>query len=145
MSWDKFYLNLAKEISQKSKDPSTKVGAVIVRHDNTPVSFGFNGFPKRMDDSESRYLDREFKYRWVQHAERNALSFAREPLNGCKIYLTHPPCSQCLGAMAQAGIFEVYHSWVDYEFKERWNYYELCEISRELGISIWEVKDEQTA
>ena len=70
--WDRRYLDIAKSVSQWSKDPSTKVGAVLVR-DNRIVSVGYNGFPEGVDDSEERYNNRELKYDLVVHAEVNAI------------------------------------------------------------------------
>lgn len=115
--WDKNFLELAKAVSTFSKDPSTKVGAVIVDGDNRVVSIGFNGFPKGIKD-DHRLDDREMKYKIVVHAEMNALLFAERSVKGCRLY-TWPfmPCSRCASAIIQAGISMV----VSVENKEeRW-------------------------
>lgn len=103
--WDRYFLRLAREASSKSKDPSTKVGAIIVRPDRTIASIGFNGFPMGMDDKPEWYIDREIKYQRIVHGEMNALLFAREPVKGYTLY-TWPfmPCSRCMIHMIQAGI-----------------------------------------
>jgi dCMP deaminase len=103
--WDIFYLNMAKYVATKSKDPSTKTGAVIIRSDGTPASFGFNGFPRGMSDSPELYADREKKYSRVVHCEMNAMIFARQDLNGGTLY-TWPfaSCDRCAVCMIQAGI-----------------------------------------
>lgn len=103
--WDKRYLKLAKLIASWSKDPSTKCGAVIVNEDNEIVSIGFNGFPRKVDDNELRLENRYVKYKFMVHAERNALLFARQSLKGCTIY-TWPlqACSECAAMIIQAGI-----------------------------------------
>lgn len=110
--WDEYFLSMAGLVSSKSKDPSTKVGAVIV----TPApqrevrSTGYNGFPRRVRDDPHRYADRDFKYLTIVHAELNAiLTGARHgsSLSGCSIYVTWPPCSACAGAIIQAGITRV--------------------------------------
>lgn len=102
--WDKRFLELADHISQWSKDPSTKVGCVIVRPDKTIASVGYNGFPRNVDDCEERYNDRELKYLMVKHAEENAADFAKESLTGYTAYVTHHPCSNCTGTLIQKGI-----------------------------------------
>lgn len=108
-SWDHDYLWLAEHWGlRRSKDPSTKVGAVIVRPNMTPVSIGYNGFPRGVDDSPALYEDRAEKYPRTVHAEMNAILMAREPLDGCSLYV-HPlfPCANCAGAIIQAGIRRV--------------------------------------
>ncbi len=76
-SWDEHYINMATLISFKSKDPSTKVGVVIIGSDNEILSTGFNGFPRGVD--ERRYperWERPEKYDWIVHAESNAVANA---------------------------------------------------------------------
>lgn len=106
-NWDKRFLELAELVSSWSKDPSTKVGAVIVDEQNIIVSVGFNGFPKGIDDN-NRLHHREAKYQIIIHAENNALMFAKRPLYGCTIY-TYPfmPCPRCAGMIIQSGIKRV--------------------------------------
>jgi dCMP deaminase len=103
--WDKRYLDMAKLVSTWSKDPSTKCGAVIVNNQNEIISVGFNGFPKGVEDTEERLNNRELKYAITLHAERNAILFAKQSLQGCTIY-TWPIqcCSECAAMVIQAGI-----------------------------------------
>jgi len=105
--WDKNFLELAKTVSTFSKDPSTKVGAVIVDDDNRVISIGYNGFPKGVKD-DHRLDNRDLKYDMVVHAEANALLFANAPTKGCTIY-TWPfqPCSRCASLIIQAGVQRV--------------------------------------
>lgn len=106
--WDLRFLGLAKHVSSWSRDPSTKVGAVITRADNTIVSLGFNGFPRGVMDSEDRYNDRHVKHRLVVHAEANAILNAREPIYGCTIYINPLfPCNECAKLICQSGIKQV--------------------------------------
>lgn len=109
MTWDDFYMGMARYVASKSKDPSTKVGAVIVRPDNTVASLGYNGFPSSVvDDPRRAEIDRDWKLARTIHAEMNALIAAREPLNGYTIYTWPlPPCSHCAAALIQAGIARV--------------------------------------
>jgi len=105
--WDARFITLAEHIASWSRDPSTKVGAVIVDEDKRVVSLGYNGFPKGVQDTPDRYANREVKYRMVCHAERNAILFARRDLTGCILYTTFFPCAACAGMIIQAGIDEV--------------------------------------
>lgn len=108
LKWDFRFLELAKLVSKWSKDPSTKVGAVIVDPLRRIVSLGYNGFARGVEDSEERYNNREEKYKLVVHAERNAIIFATRSLQGCTIY-TYPfmPCAPCAGMIIQSGIGRV--------------------------------------
>ena len=105
--WDCNFLALANTVSMFSKDPSTKVGAVIADDDNRVVSIGYNGFPKGIKD-DNRLENRSLKYDMIVHAEANALLFANAPVKGCTIY-TWPfmPCSRCASLIIQAGIRRV--------------------------------------
>lgn len=103
--WDDFFLGLAEYVATASKDPSTKVGAAIVRPDRTIASLGYNGFPRGVDDT---YLDREHKLLRTVHAEMNAILSAREPLHGCTLYVSPLfPCANCAAAIIQSGITAV--------------------------------------
>ena len=119
--WDKRFLQLAEQIASWSKDPSTKVGAVIVAPLNRIVSTGYNGFARNIDDSLERYDNRELKYKLVIHAEANALLFAQRNLNDCSIYV-HPfmPCSSCANLIIQSGIMRVVSLKLTKEKEERW-------------------------
>lgn len=105
MKWELRYLEMAKLVSTWSKDPSTKVGAVIVDSDNTVISVGFNGLPRRIQDTDQRLNNRDIKLKMIIHAEINAIITAKRPLNGATIY-TYPfmSCSQCAGLIIQSGI-----------------------------------------
>jgi len=105
MTWDNRFFDLADMVGSWSKDPSTKVGAVIVRPDRTIASVGYNGFPRGVDDSPEIYDDRPKKYMRVVHAEANAILSAREPLHGYTLYVTPlHPCATCSGLIIQSGI-----------------------------------------
>lgn len=106
--WDRRYLDLAATVAAWSKDPSSKVGAAIVRPDKTIASVGFNGFPRGVADHATRYEDRSVKYPFTVHAEVNAILAAQEPLHGYTLYVTPlHPCASCAGAIIQAGIARV--------------------------------------
>jgi dCMP deaminase len=105
--WDARFLEMAALVATWSKDPSTKVGAVITRG-KFVISLGFNGHPSGIDDSDARLHDREQKYRTIIHAEMNAILSARQPLEGCTLYVVpFMPCSNCGAVIVQSGIKRV--------------------------------------
>lgn len=140
LKWDKRYLGLAQYWANEcSKDPSTKVGAVIVSPYNAVVSLGYNGFPVRVQDTEERLNNRDLKYKIVVHGEINAISFAEKNLHGCTLY-TWPfmPCSVCAGIVIQNGFVRVVAPYSD---NPRW--LESFQLTRmmfgEAGVSLVEI------
>lgn len=113
--WDKRFLALAEHVASWSKDPSTQVGAVIVQPwDKIVVGMGYNGFPRGVEDMETRLNNRERKYAFVVHAELNAILNASAPVRDCTIYVwpqfyteMPPTCNECAKAVIQAGITRV--------------------------------------
>lgn len=104
MDWPDYGMALARTAALKSKDPSTKVGCAVLAVDNSVASMGFNGLPMNVPDADRILRDRQEKYRWVLHAELNALLLARKDLTGSTLYATLFPCSGCAKAIIQAGI-----------------------------------------
>ena len=120
--WDRRFIDLALHISNWSKDPSTKVGCVVVGADREIRSTGFNGFPRGIEDSIERLEDREMKYPLICHAEENAIMHAARigiSLKDCVAYVTWPPCTRCARSLIQAGVVEVVFP-KDIEIPERW-------------------------
>ena len=117
---DQKFMRDAVNASLDSKDPSTKVGCVIVRPDRTTASAGFNGFPRGVKDLPERYADRDTKYALTVHAEANAIVTAREPLHGYTLYCTHSPCHECAKLIVQAGIKRVVSPPPSEELMSRW-------------------------
>lgn len=108
IDWHDKFLILANHISTWSKDPKTKVGAVIVDKDHRIISTGYNGFPRGVYDDPDLLIDREQKLKRIIHAEANAIINARSDLHGTSIYCSLNPCSQCAGFIIQSGISRVY-------------------------------------
>lgn len=108
IKWDIRFLGLARHVAQWSKDPSTKVGAVITRDDHRIMSLGYNGFPVGVNDDPNRYDNRDVKYAMVVHAEANALMNTTASVIGCTLYV-YPfhPCHECAKLIIQAGIKRV--------------------------------------
>jgi len=111
IKWTHRFLDLAKEVSSWSKDPSSQIGAVVVGDKREVLSQGFNGFPRGMDDSPERYNDRTQKYTFVVHAEMNAIynaSYTGTSLDGATLYVHGlPVCSDCAKGIVQVGIKKV--------------------------------------
>lgn len=107
--WDLRYGELCRVISLWSKDPSTKVGAVVVRNNKSVAATGFNGFPPGVEDKEEWYNCRDTKLSLVVHAEHNALNFcSHENITGGTIYV-YPlqPCLACAERIVKRGITRV--------------------------------------
>jgi dCMP deaminase len=115
--WDLRFLELAKLVASWSKDPSTKVGAVIVGPDGEIRSTGFNGFPRGVDDTDERLSNREEKLSLVVHAEMNAILNATRfgtRIQDCTMYVAATdqsgavwggsPCTRCTVEVIQSGI-----------------------------------------
>lgn len=108
--WSRRWMELVKLVSGWSKDRSRKVGAVIVDYRNNVVSLGWNGFPRGVNDDVDERHERPQKYKWTEHAERNAIYNAAAngcPLKHTTIYLQWYPCSDCARAIIQSGIERV--------------------------------------
>jgi len=108
--WDKRFLSLAKEIATWSKDPSTQVGAIAVK-DRKVLAQGYNGFPRKMKDLEDRYNNREEKYTYIVHAEKNVIynaTYNGVSLKDSTMYVYGlPVCSDCAKGIIQVGIKRV--------------------------------------
>lgn len=104
----KYFSTIVDGVASASKDPSTKVGALIVDENHRIISTGYNGFVAGCDE---RYMSQErpLKYHLVIHAEANALLYANRNLKGCILICTHAPCDNCLKHILQSGIREIYY------------------------------------
>lgn len=109
--WDHRFMRLAREISTWSKDPSSKIGAVIVNDDRRILATGYNGFPRGIEDTVERLNDREQKYPRIVHGEMNALMnalYSGVSVKDATIYVWGlPVCSECTKSVIQAGIKRV--------------------------------------
>lgn len=113
-------LDMARHVAKLSKDPSTKVGAVLFDERRRLVSAGYNGLPRGVEDSEERLTDRSVKYRMILHAEANCLAFATAPVQGCTLVVTHPCCAQCAAMAIQMGVAHVLWPAPDADMISRW-------------------------
>ena len=114
ISWDEYFMAIAKLSAMRSKDPSTQVGACIVSDDNRILSIGYNGAPNGFDDERFPWAregnNLETKYPYVCHAEMNAIlnyRGSKKDLEHAKIYVDLFPCNECAKIIIQSGIKEV--------------------------------------
>lgn len=120
LKWDRRFLELAKHISSWSKDPSTKIGCVIVGPRREIRATGYNGFPRGIADDD-RLNDREKKYPLIAHGEENAIINANltgTSLAGGTSYANWPSCTRCARSLIQVGIAAIVYE--DREVPERW-------------------------
>jgi len=136
-SKDQVFLKIAKDVSSLSKDTSTKLGAVIVNEDNVIQSIGYNGFPRGVNDNIEERYERPLKYKWFEHAERNAIyNFARQFLKGSSIHLTWIPCTDCARAIIQVGIAEVIIEETNVEDRWKEDFTQSLIMFKETGIKV---------
>ena len=116
ISWDEYFMSIAKLAGMRSKDPNTQVGACIVSNDNKILSMGYNGFPKGCSDDDFPWAREgeplKIKYLYTVHSELNAILNYRgsnKDLEGAKLYVGLFPCNECAKEIIQVGIKEVYY------------------------------------
>lgn len=105
--WHKNFMDAAQLFATWSKDPSTKVGAVIVDNDRRLVGTGYNGFPRGVNDDPARYAEKMVKYKLVVHAEANAIMNSVKSVRDCTLYATKFPCTECAKLIIQMGVSSV--------------------------------------
>ena len=122
--WDIRYIELAYKVSEWSKDPSTKIGCVVVGDKGQVLAQGYNGFPRGIEDSEERLDNRETKLKYVVHGEMNAIynaCYNGISLEGSTMYVTGlPTCSDCAKGVIQVGIKRVVWPKELENVEERW-------------------------
>lgn len=102
--WDEYFMEIAEVVASRSKDPSSKMGCVIVDENKRVVSLGYNGMLQGADESKMTLSERPMKYYFAIHSEMNALIFAKRDLTGCTVYNRVATCENCLKYCLQAGI-----------------------------------------
>ena len=112
ITWEQYFMGLALLSAERSKDPSTQVGACIVNKDNKIVSVGYNGAPTGYDDDKDMNWERDgdflnTKYAYVCHSELNAILNSNTDVRNCKLYVTLFPCNECAKVIIQSGIKEI--------------------------------------
>ena len=105
--WNRRFIDLAYHVAEWSRDPSTKVGAVITDGAKRVIGMGFNGFPAGVEDTDARYEERSVKYKLIVHAEANAIMHSGVRVNGGWLFTTMFPCTDCTKLIIQSGIIAV--------------------------------------
>jgi dCMP deaminase len=135
--WDQRFFDLATQVSTWSKDPNKKVGAVIVRPDNTVSSVGYNGFPRGVNDTTTRLLYKPVKNLLMVHAEANAIVSSKDPdLVGHTLYCNEFCCCACAGLVIQKGISRIVVPTLNKESSWFYNFLEAREMLHEAGVHI---------
>lgn len=141
-TWKQRFMGMAREYSNWSKDPSTKVGAVAVDGDKKIIlSAGYNGFPRGVHDNCERYEERETKYKYVVHAEMNVIynaSYNGVSLNDSILFVYGlPVCAECAKGIIQVGVKHVVilDQVVPQKWQESWEF--TRSIFTEAGVT-WE-------
>jgi dCMP deaminase len=140
--WDSRFMKLAREISTWSRDPSTKIGAVIVNDERRILATGYNGFPRGIEDTEERLNDREQKYPLIVHGEMNALMnalYSGVSVKDTTLYVWGlPVCSECTKNVIQSGIKRVVITYPEHapeKWRTQWNNMSKP-MYQEAGVSI---------
>lgn len=133
--WHRRFFELAQHVAEWSKDPSTQVGACVVNDRKQVLSLGFNGFPRGVEDNISRLMNRDMKYKFVSHAERNALDNAFVDIEGATMYSTLFPCNECAKGIIQKGIKTVVTTHPDLDRTHN-NLEESLQMFNEAGVKI---------
>ncbi len=121
LSWDDYFLNITRQVAERSTCLRAKVGAVIVR-ERSILASGYNGAPSGLPHCtevgcliyESRTPDGQVEencYRTI-HAEINAIAQAAKngvSIRDADIYVTHTPCIHCLKVLINTGIRRVFY------------------------------------
>ena len=138
-------MEMAKKVSEWSKDPNTKVGAVAVGSKGQILSQGFNGFPRGILDTPDRLNDRETKYKYVVHAEMNVIynaTYNGVSLDKSSLYVYGlPVCSECCKGIIQVGISVVYVSKECLELRPHWqeSWMRSVDMFSEAGIEVYAI------
>jgi len=137
-SWDRYFLDLAEQVSRRSPDPNTRHGCVLVDRDRRVISTGYNG-PVAGLANEIVPLSRPEKYTWFLHAEDNAVAFARCDLRGATAYVTGPPCAACFRRLLQVGVRRIVHSGRQSACIDDYERQSCQTMAEALGVSVDEV------
>lgn len=146
LKWHCRWISKSAEYATWSKDPSTKVGSVVVK-DRRQLTAGFNGFPEGVNDNDMKKWERPDKYCFVEHAERNAINQGALhgiSLAGATLYINYspPPCDSCTRSIIQTHIKSVIGSTTEFPGKgEQWQHSaELaCIMLLEAGIEVYRI------
>ena len=132
VSWEEYFMNIAREVATRSTCDRNHVGAVIVRG-KTILATGYNGSIRGLAhcDDVGHEMVNTHCVRTI-HAEANAIvQSARHGvrLEDSEIYVTASPCYDCFKLIANAGINKIY-------FGKFYRDEQIMEHAKELGIEL---------
>lgn len=140
---------MSRAAATLSKDRSTKLGAIILGPGFEIRAMGYNGFPRGVDDGIDSRHERPIKYKYTEHAERNAIYNAARvgtPLDGCRMLLDSPigSCCDCARAIINVGIKQLVilrEPDQDSERQRRWEDNDpiVLEMFSEAGVEVIEL------
>jgi dCMP deaminase len=137
MKWIDYFSGMARYVSSKSKDPSTKVGAVATMvGSNQILETGYNGLPRGVKDLPERY-ERPEKYLRMAHAEANLVATAaRSRLAGSTVYVTHPCCNTCMIQLINSGVSRIVYGDGETHMEEK--LFDIAiEMANEAGVAVY--------
>ena len=123
-TWDEYFMRMCYLIAQKSHDPKTRIGSVLVR-DRNIIATGYNSFPRNIKDLPERYNDRELKRKIINHSEENTiLTSARLGINtsNTTLYTFGIPCVSCCKILLQGSVIEIvtHNQWPNLIHNQEW-------------------------
>ncbi|MGM5484037.1 MAG: deoxycytidylate deaminase [Nanobdellota archaeon] len=123
ISWDEYFMGIAILSAQRSKDPTTQLGACIVDDEKRIIGIGYNGFPRGCSDDQFSWKNESNKFTdvkdaYVVHSEVNAILNSTRRLRGTIMYVMLYPCNECAKMIIQSGIKKVVYLY-DYRHKEK--------------------------
>jgi dCMP deaminase len=140
VSWEEYFMNIAKQVATRSTCDRKHVGAVIVK-DKTILSTGYNGSIRSMPHcDEAGHLMENNHCVATIHAEANAILQAAKNgvmINGAEVFITASPCWTCFKMVANAGIKKIYYG--EFYRDER-----IFDVAKKLGIELTHIKVDQS-
>ncbi|MCP4336891.1 MAG: dCMP deaminase family protein [Mycoplasma sp.] len=134
LNWDEYFMAMAKLSAKRSKDPNTKVGACIVNKENRIIGLGYNGMPQGNDSFKWNKEGEDNKYKYVIHAEANAIMNSIKKIKGSVIYVSLFPCNECAKLIAQSEVKEVVYE--NHKYKGELIFDISEKILKECGVKI---------
>lgn len=124
ISWDECFMRMAHVIAERSKDPNTQAGAVLVDDQNVVIGLGYNGFPRGISNDDLPWERKgsfgDCKYAYIVHAEENAIYNANAETNNSILYCTLFPCNECAKTIIQNGVKEIVFESDKYHDEDQW-------------------------
>ena len=140
ISWEEYFMNIAKQVASRSTCDRKHVGALITR-DRTILSTGYNGSIRGLPHcNEAGHLMENDHCVATIHAEANAVLQAAKNgvmINNSEIYITASPCWTCFKMLANAGIKKIYYG--EFYRDER-----IFDVAKKLGIDLTHIKVDQS-